>query len=119
LAPILIVTAEESSLSVERLEQEYALKAKLDADWVARPVALTYYNDHTCSRRRAQRPGAYYGPDEIGELRGAPAPAMIMPQACDAARAARLWDVSENLQRRPSVDGRADATRKERRRSLS
>jgi PAS domain S-box-containing protein len=46
LAPILIVTAEESSLSVERLEHEYALKAELDADWAARPVALTHYNDH-------------------------------------------------------------------------
>jgi hypothetical protein len=33
LAPILVVTAEESSLSVERLEHEYALKAELDADW--------------------------------------------------------------------------------------
>jgi NAD(P)-dependent dehydrogenase (short-subunit alcohol dehydrogenase family) len=43
------------------------------------------------------RPGAYYGPSGIGELRGAPAPALIMPQASDAARAARLWDVSEKL----------------------
>jgi hypothetical protein len=30
-------------------------------------------------------------------LRGAPAPALIMPQARDAARAARLWDVSKKL----------------------
>jgi PAS domain S-box-containing protein len=44
LAPILIVTAEESSLSVERLEHEYALKPELDADWAARPVALTHDN---------------------------------------------------------------------------
>jgi NAD(P)-dependent dehydrogenase (short-subunit alcohol dehydrogenase family) len=43
------------------------------------------------------RPGAYYGPSGIGELRGAPAPALIMPQASDAARAARLWNVSEKL----------------------
>jgi NAD(P)-dependent dehydrogenase (short-subunit alcohol dehydrogenase family) len=43
------------------------------------------------------KPGAYYGPSGIGELRGAPAPALIMPQARDAARAARLWDVSEKL----------------------
>jgi NAD(P)-dependent dehydrogenase (short-subunit alcohol dehydrogenase family) len=42
-------------------------------------------------------PGAYYGPSGIGELRGAPAPALIMPQARDAARAARLWDVSEKF----------------------
>jgi NAD(P)-dependent dehydrogenase (short-subunit alcohol dehydrogenase family) len=42
-------------------------------------------------------PGAYYGPGGIGELRGAPAPALIMPQARDAATAARLWDVSEKL----------------------
>jgi NAD(P)-dependent dehydrogenase (short-subunit alcohol dehydrogenase family) len=43
------------------------------------------------------KPGAYYGPAGIGELRGAPAPALIMPQARNAARAARLWDVSEKL----------------------
>src|ERR1700681_4587422 len=41
--------------------------------------------------------GAYYGPGGIGELRGAPAVALIMPQARDAAAAARLWDVSEKL----------------------
>jgi hypothetical protein len=46
LAPILLVAADETSLgSVERLEHEYALKAELDADWAARPVALTHYND--------------------------------------------------------------------------
>lgn len=43
------------------------------------------------------RPGAYYGPGGIGELRGAPAPALVMPQARDAAAAARLWDVSATL----------------------
>ena len=46
LAPILLVAAKETSLGcVERLEHEYALKADLDADWAARPVALTHYND--------------------------------------------------------------------------
>src|ERR1700751_1870347 len=46
LAPILLVAAEETSLDcVARLENEYALKAELDADWAARPVALTHYND--------------------------------------------------------------------------
>jgi NAD(P)-dependent dehydrogenase (short-subunit alcohol dehydrogenase family) len=43
------------------------------------------------------KPGAYYGPGGIGELRGAPAPALVMPQARNAAAAARLWDVSEKL----------------------
>jgi NAD(P)-dependent dehydrogenase (short-subunit alcohol dehydrogenase family) len=43
------------------------------------------------------RPGAYYGPGGFSELRGAPAPALIMPQARDAATAAKLWDVSEKL----------------------
>jgi NAD(P)-dependent dehydrogenase (short-subunit alcohol dehydrogenase family) len=43
------------------------------------------------------RPGAYYGPGGFSELRGAPAPALIMPQARDAATAARLWEVSEKL----------------------
>jgi PAS domain S-box-containing protein len=46
LAPILLVAAEETSLGcVERLEHEYGLKAELDADWAARPVALTRYKD--------------------------------------------------------------------------
>src|SRR5258708_9299822 len=45
VAPILVVAADESSLGcVERLEHEYALKAELDADWAARPVALTHSN---------------------------------------------------------------------------
>src|ERR1700687_3848485 len=45
LAPILLVAAEETSLGcVERLEHEYALKAELDAEWAARPVALTHDN---------------------------------------------------------------------------
>ena len=43
------------------------------------------------------KPGGYYGPSGIGELRGAPARALIMPQARDAAAAARLWDVSAKL----------------------
>jgi NAD(P)-dependent dehydrogenase (short-subunit alcohol dehydrogenase family) len=43
------------------------------------------------------KPGAYYGPGGFGELRGSPAPALIMPRARDAATAARLWDVSEKL----------------------
>jgi PAS domain S-box-containing protein len=46
LAPILLVAAEETSPGcVERLEHEYALKGELDADWAARPIALTHYND--------------------------------------------------------------------------
>jgi NAD(P)-dependent dehydrogenase (short-subunit alcohol dehydrogenase family) len=45
------------------------------------------------------RPGAYYGPGGFGELRGAPAPARIMPQARDAAASARLWDASQKLAR--------------------
>ena len=42
-------------------------------------------------------PGAYYGPGGFGELRGAPARALIMPQARNAAAAANLWNVSEKL----------------------
>ena len=46
LAPILLVAAQETSPGcVEQLEHEYALKAELDAEWAARPVALTHYND--------------------------------------------------------------------------
>jgi PAS domain S-box-containing protein len=46
LAPILLAAAEDASPgSLKRLQHEYALKAELDADWAARPVALTRYND--------------------------------------------------------------------------
>src|SRR6201999_295485 len=46
LPPILLVAAEETSLGcIERLEHEYALKAELDADWSARPITLTRYNN--------------------------------------------------------------------------
>jgi serine/threonine protein kinase len=46
LAPILLVAAEETLPgSDERLEHEYALKCELEADWAARPVALTHYNN--------------------------------------------------------------------------
>jgi PAS domain S-box-containing protein len=45
LTPILLVAAEETSLAcIQRLEHEYALKAELDTDWSARPVALTHHN---------------------------------------------------------------------------
>ena len=56
----------------------------------ARPILFAATN-------REARPGAYYGPGGFSELRGAPAPALIMPQARDAAAAARLWDVSGKL----------------------
>ena len=42
-------------------------------------------------------PGGYYGPGGLGEMRGPPARALIMPQARNLAAAARLWDVSEKL----------------------
>jgi PAS domain S-box-containing protein len=46
LATILLVAAEETSPAcVERLQHEYALKAELDRDWAARPVALTHDNN--------------------------------------------------------------------------
>jgi NAD(P)-dependent dehydrogenase (short-subunit alcohol dehydrogenase family) len=43
------------------------------------------------------KPGGYYGPGGFSELRGTPAPALIMRQARDAVAAARLWDVSGKL----------------------
>ena len=43
------------------------------------------------------KPSGYYGPNGFLELKGPPAPAKIMPQAKDAAVAARLWDVSADL----------------------
>jgi NAD(P)-dependent dehydrogenase (short-subunit alcohol dehydrogenase family) len=43
------------------------------------------------------KPAGYYGPNGFFELKGPPAAAKIMPQANDAAAAARLWDVSAAL----------------------
>jgi NAD(P)-dependent dehydrogenase (short-subunit alcohol dehydrogenase family) len=56
----------------------------------ARPILFAATNPNA-------KPGGYYGPGGLGEVRGAPAQALIMPQARDAGRAARLWDVSETL----------------------
>jgi NAD(P)-dependent dehydrogenase (short-subunit alcohol dehydrogenase family) len=56
----------------------------------ARPILFAATNPDV-------KPGGYYGPRGLGELRGAPAQALIMPQARDAATAAKLWDVSETL----------------------
>ena len=39
----------------------------------------------------------YYGPNGFYEMKGPPVPTKIMPQAKDAAAAARLWDVSAAL----------------------
>ncbi|TAI66488.1 SDR family oxidoreductase [Bradyrhizobium sp. Leo170] len=43
------------------------------------------------------RPGTYYGPDKMNEMRGHPAEAKLPPQAKDAEVAFRLWEVSERL----------------------
>ena len=42
-------------------------------------------------------PGAYYGPDGLGETRGFPARAKIPPGALDDAASVRLWTASEKL----------------------
>ena len=45
LEPILLVAAEETSPELlKRLEHEHELKAELDADWAARPVALSRHD---------------------------------------------------------------------------
>jgi len=41
--------------------------------------------------------GGYYGPRGFMEIKGEVGPARIMPQASDAAAAARLWEMSEQL----------------------
>ena len=45
----------------------------------------------------AADPNLYYGPAHLGETRGPVAPARMMPQATDAAAAARLFQQSEQL----------------------
>ena len=43
------------------------------------------------------KPGGYYGPSGLFELKGPPGDAQIARQAQDKAVAARLWDISEGL----------------------
>lgn len=45
----------------------------------------------------AAQPGAYYGPAGLGEFRGPPTLAKIMPRALDTVTGAKLWDVAEQL----------------------
>lgn len=42
-------------------------------------------------------PGGFYGPDGLGETRGAPAPAKIHKAGLNEANARKLWQVSEEL----------------------
>jgi NAD(P)-dependent dehydrogenase (short-subunit alcohol dehydrogenase family) len=42
-------------------------------------------------------PGGYYGPAHVMEMKGPPVPARVSKAARDAATAARLWSVSEEL----------------------
>ena len=42
-------------------------------------------------------PGGFYGPDGLGETRGAPAPAKIHKAGRDDVTAKRLWEVTEQL----------------------
>jgi len=43
------------------------------------------------------KPGAYYGPDKLYEMRGMPAEAAIPKQALDFVNNSRLWEISECL----------------------
>ena len=56
----------------------------------ARPILFAATNPNA-------KPGGYYGPGGLGELRGSPSQALIMPQARGTARATRLWEMSETL----------------------
>src|SRR5271170_3972413 len=46
VAPVLILTAENTSLAcLKRLEHEYALRGDLDAAWAAHPIELSRHRD--------------------------------------------------------------------------
>jgi hypothetical protein len=45
----------------------------------------------------AAKPGAYYGPQGMGEFRGPPGLGKIKATALDTAVGARLWDTAETL----------------------
>lgn len=57
--------------------------------------------------------GAYYGPGQLGETRGAPALAKIPAKAADVRAAVRLWELSEQLTKAtyPSAASRGVTTR--------
>jgi NAD(P)-dependent dehydrogenase (short-subunit alcohol dehydrogenase family) len=82
---------------------------RLDGDWlrtqfialsfglVAQSAARGALPTLFAATAREARNGVYYGPDRWGETRGAPAPAVVMPQAQDVAAAVALWEASERL----------------------
>ncbi len=43
------------------------------------------------------KPGAYYGPTSLNEMKGPPGIAVIKPQALDLHTAKKLWEISEQL----------------------
>ena len=51
---------------------------------------------YAAAAKEAQ-PGGYYGPANMGEMKGPVAPAQVPPLAQDADMARRLWEVSEEL----------------------
>lgn len=57
--------------------------------------------------------GAYYGPDKLGETRGAPTLAKVPAKAADVRAAVRLWNLSEQLTGAtyPSAEPRVVTTR--------
>ncbi len=71
------------------------------ADFIFNRVAQSAQDGALPSLYAASAPeaesGAYYGPSEWGETRGAPGKAAIYPQALDAAVARDLWALSERL----------------------
>ena len=71
--------------------------AQLIWPFLAQPAAAGALPVLFAATAPAARGGAYYGPQNRPETKGPPGPARIAPQAEDAAAAARLWEMSEQL----------------------
>lgn len=85
----IVVNGRGSGLMAQIAQQGFSLLAQSAAAG-AEPIVYAALDT-------AATPGGYYGPGRLGETRGPTAPSKVMPQAADAASAARFWTVSEQL----------------------
>jgi NAD(P)-dependent dehydrogenase (short-subunit alcohol dehydrogenase family) len=74
-----------------------SLAADLAVPWLGQSAASGALPALLAATSPLAKPGGYYGPGGVGELRGAPSPAIVGSQARQAATASRLWEVSQTL----------------------
>lgn len=85
-----LLTTEASRLSLTALARKYAW-------FMFQPVPQGALSTLYAAVSPDARPGGYYGPDGVREVRGYPRPAFVPKRAQDGQACQRLWDVSEKL----------------------